>query len=220
MLKKLLVLIMAFGICSAANGYVLKVEAYDIGQSGGRLGGPISGLQEGDVLGLKIVLENNPYVFEGTPYLNYDGYYLLDMDLSLYVTGSGSLTPNTEALSSPPFEQEVVSAHSELSSFAYTTGQYGFDQITGAAITPIGPGAVDLVWDIFFHCDGEEDVTIDLTLNGLTEYGLFDEVVPDQDPYWLAATEDDLGDLVIHQVPEPMTIALLGLGGLFLHRRK
>ena len=29
-----------------------------------------------------------------------------------------------------------------------------------------------------------------------------------------------LGQVTIHQIPEPMTIALLGLGGLFLRRRK
>jgi len=34
------------------------------------------------------------------------------------------------------------------------------------------------------------------------------------------ATADRLDQLVIHQIPEPITLSLLGLGGLFLRRRK
>lgn len=51
--------------------------------------------------------------------------------------------------------------------------------------------------NILFHCDGPEDVVI-----------------------WLMDTDFNVWDKqVIHQVPEPITIALLGLGGLFLRRR-
>ena len=54
-----------------------------------------------------------------------------------------------------------------------------------------------LVDGIVFHCDGPEDVIITLYDGNL----------------------EPLDSQVIHQ-PEPMTIALLGLGGLFLRRRK
>jgi len=54
-----------------------------------------------------------------------------------------------------------------------------------------------LVDFIKFHCDGPGDVTISLVDP--------DGVVLDQQ--------------VIHQIPEPLTIALLGLGGLYLRRR-
>jgi hypothetical protein len=37
---------------------------------------------------------------------------------------------------------------------------------------------------------------------------------------WDGSTGDLLDTIIIHQVPEPATIALLGLGGLFLRRRK
>jgi hypothetical protein len=51
---------------------------------------------------------------------------------------------------------------------------------------------------IIFHCEAPGDVT--LTLTGDVS-GVFDTQV-------------------IHQIPEPMTIGLLGLGGLFLRRRR
>ena len=49
-----------------------------------------------------------------------------------------------------------------------------------------------------FHCDGTGDVVVDLLDFG---FGALDSIT-------------------IHQIPEPMTMALLGLGGLFLRRRK
>jgi len=56
-----------------------------------------------------------------------------------------------------------------------------------------------LVDEIAFHCEGEGLVTVTLV---------------DQ------TFENVLDTLAIVQVPEPMTFALLGLGGLFLRRRK
>lgn len=51
---------------------------------------------------------------------------------------------------------------------------------------------------IVFHCDGPGIVTVQLVdLNTGIEYGTF----------------------IINQIPEPMTLGLLGLGGLFLRRR-
>jgi hypothetical protein len=64
---------------------------------------------------------------------------------------------------------------------------------TGTLTSPGTHFAID------FHCKGEGDVTIAL-----------------YDLSWLVP----LQTLVIHQVPEPMTIGLLGLGGLLLRRRK
>ena len=56
-------------------------------------------------------------------------------------------------------------------------------------------------FEISFHCKAEGDVTINL-----------------YDENW---TYPVIDAITIHQViPEPMTIALLGLGGLFLRRRK
>lgn len=53
---------------------------------------------------------------------------------------------------------------------------------------------------IMFHCTGKEDVTITIADQAMGAGNVFDTQV-------------------IHQ-PEPITFALLGLGGLFLRRRK
>jgi hypothetical protein len=55
---------------------------------------------------------------------------------------------------------------------------------------------------MIFHCEGAGDVTLSLFMDRGLPGGL-----------QLMDTQ------VIHQIPEPMTMALLGLGGLFLRRR-
>ena len=64
------------------------------------------------------------------------------------------------------------------------------------------PAAIDglLVSDIIFTCEGQPDEVV-LSLLDYLDYSVYDSVT-------------------ITQVPEPMTMVLLGLGGLFLRRRK
>jgi hypothetical protein len=83
---------------------------------------------------------------------------------------------------------------------------FGMDEQTdeeGGALPSILAGAV-LMDEYMFHCDSAPgDVTIKL-------YVL--------DASWTTITLRD--SAVIHQVPEPITLTLLGLGGLFLRRRR
>ena len=87
----------------------------------------------------------------------------------------------------------------------------GYDGRFGGYLGPMtgGPIAGDTVYDEFlFHCiNGENDAVIELW-----------DLVDIGGGAW--ALNSLLDSAVIHQVPEPMTMVLLGLGGLMLRRRK
>jgi len=82
-------------------------------------------------------------------------------------------------------------------------GRWGFM----ASFIPISAGTV-LLDDFLFHCEGEGDAVIQLwaTVSG--------------EPFGPISGGTLMDQVIVHQIPEPMTMALLGLGGLFLRRRK
>ena len=82
---------------------------------------------------------------------------------------------------------------------ALDDGTYGAGYIRAYLTTPTITGVIGVWWDLELHCDATGDVTINLYNGGGSSI---------------------IDVATIHQIPEPMTIALLGLGGLFLRRRK
>ena len=73
-------------------------------------------------------------------------------------------------------------------------------------------GSYILLDNILVHCLGPGDVTLSLIAAGPVYYN--DDVGGAFSTLYAAGTV--LDSIVIHQVPEPATLALLGLGGLFL----
>jgi len=219
MMKKVLALMLVLGMTSVASAGVIDVVLDGIG-SMGHAGTSSSPLVPGESIGIKIVLRNNPY--PGFP--SYDGYLLSGMDVDLEISGPADLAVVTNAKGNP-----VLGKHPDFALFETPS-----TLIVDNAIEYIAAGAPmagipanfgedeDMIWNLYIVCTGGGPVVIDLTLHGTTQYAVDYDYV-NGGPYsgtWLSATEGDLGDLIIHQIPEPMTIALLGLGGLFLRRRR
>ena len=73
---------------------------------------------------------------------------------------------------------------------------------------PVIPAGSTLIDGILFHCEAP-DINPGDTLVQLVEVDGFTWTVTGV-----------LDEVVIHQIPEPASLALLGLGGLFLRRRK
>lgn len=75
----------------------------------------------------------------------------------------------------------------------------GYFLVAAESPEPAVPMTTGTWFTADFHCDTEGTLVI---------------VLED------AGTGNQLDSIIVHQIPEPMTIALLGLGGLLLRRRK
>ena len=207
MIKRLLVLMLVFGMASLANASVLDVVLDGEG-SLGHAGTSSDPLWEGETIGIKIVLNYNPHPTSPT----YDGYMLSTIDVDLHVSGPGSLSHTNLKTNG------IIRAASRITQlypwYNSTITATGVAHLAGSALPPI-QGPTDIVWDFLMTCTGIGPVLVDLTRAGVTEYSETGYPIN-----WIDLGASDLGDLSIHQIPEPATIALLGLGGLFLRRRR
>ena len=166
MMKKVLALILVLGMVSAASATVIDVVAVDIGQSGGRLGTSLDPLEESDIIGLSIVLQNNPY----PGYPAFDGYGTDAVGLDLEVSGPGSLgVVQTEVMVAPGQYEWVddLQHHADFGAWGQpdeiVVGN-AIEYLAGGVLEGLIIGQADLVWNLLLHCDGGGDVLVDLTL--------------------------------------------------------
>ena len=215
LMKKFLVLILVLGMASLANATVIDVLV------DGSL--PNDPLLDNDTVGLKIVLNYNPYA----GYSSYDGYALSSMNLALHADGDSSLAAG------PAGKVTGLIFSDDFDTTSYITdnigGDPGFSAIGGVAAPPVkGDGdPTTLVSNIILtaKADDSQEIVINLAIGTSgTQYAPYTDW-SGADPWpatpgWLTAVEADLGDLTLNVVPEPITMALLGLGGVVLLRRR
>ena len=124
-----------------------------------------------------------------------EGYFSLGVDPTY-----GSFTGGTSQ-----YPTETGTVYYSGNGAAYLPSTEAGDFGTIGSMQPSGSGMTGVIFDmIIFHCEAEGDAVINLysvDFGATPYYSLIDTVT-------------------IHQIPEPMTVLLLGLGGLFLRRRK
>lgn len=117
----------------------------------------------------------------------------------------------------------------EAQRFAFTGGHSQFNAVNNVedienpfnqGFTPSNSYPV-LMDELWFHCDAEGDVIIELVAFGdVTKFVDYDASGNAGATELIVPAGTVLDTLIIHQIPEPMTFGLLGLGGLFLRRRR
>jgi hypothetical protein len=225
-MKKVLILFLVLGMASLASATIIDVRVVDVGQSGGRAGTEEDPLQPSDIVGLEIVLNFNPY--PGTTYPSYDGYATAGVGVTVDIgaAGPGTLsvlqTGTKTKVDTPGFHADwELEVFSGVSANAAT--------FIGGDLNGVVTGTDDptvLFFNLLVHADEAGVVVVDLIVSDEDSqwalYSNFNQTDYSQVPLVdiELLVDDDLGDTTIHIIPEPMTIGLLGLGGLALLRRR
>jgi hypothetical protein len=189
MMKKMLVLMLVFGLASTASAMTLQISVFN----------PTTGEYNPDPVDSEITLEPSQELLLD---IHNPGVQDEDLYVALVVEpAAGSITGGVVHV--PP-------AGDSTSWFGPGARGNGFPGLQGnedgpwgsIAFVQVAGTAGIYVDDLLFHCEAPGEAVVRLL--STVDFGT-------------ARVHDTL---TIHQIPEPMTIALLGLGGLALLRRR
>lgn len=191
MMKKLIVLFIILGMVSVANAGMIDLWITSLD------GQAIDPVKEITILPSQEV--DLTMVFVGVD----QNLYSLSEDLVL--SGPGEFV----ALDGIKLDDNYSDAF--FNEIFPSAGNIGFSLVAGLN-DGAGDGA-DVAWDIIVHCLDAGTVTFDLVANSTYPAGV--TIVNPQMELFV-----EFSGATINQIPEPMTIGLLGLGGLFALRRR
>lgn len=225
-MKKLLALVLVLGLATVATA----------GDTYGDIGFMPVGPQEVDPSDI-FYIDVLAFSASGTDYLgiNSTGFLMITIDGPASFVGNEDYTyyPDFEyrpADPPPPPVSDEWCGYNQMQLMDPQTLAVGGGLPAGVSqyIVYGDPEETTMMFDhIGIHCDGPGDIIITVIPSGDDAAGIPDmyygcPVVMSDGTGWVLGR--DLapvgGSIVVHQTPEPMTVALLGLGGLALIRRR
>ncbi len=201
-MKRLLVLFVVISLANTALGGEIDIMITSLN------GTPIAPVSE-------ITVQPSDTVDLAIVWNGLTGRYLFTISTIIQKTGPGTLNLNS-TVTNPNFEPTM-----ELK--GTTGGQQWIAEVPsitigyGLGVPGITSQTQPCVSNILLHCDGTGNTIIKLLDYVNVVYGV-GSLESDFQPNWFYPTYGS--GVIIHQVPEPATLLLLGLGGLFLRRRK
>ena len=219
-MKKLLVLFVVLGFISTANAGIIDLQIR--GLNGQALTTPVKEItiNQSDAIDFAITFTGPVNPCE----------YLLGLSVTLNVSGPGTLDWSHYVPRIWVAEEEMWANGPDLASAYDASLHWRGNTGTNPNITEQGNSILEVLrtlgqksngeeqWiarNIWLQCNGKG--TVNITMTNFTEYGTRTVVIDEA----LNEVAHSFGNgIIIHSVPEPGTLLLLGLGGLFLRRKK
>ncbi len=194
-MKKLIVLLLVLGLASVANAhFIFTVDGVEQG--------PEVWIAPSEIIELDLELSADE---QSTCY---DLYYVLNNNQAeLIVDGASGSYPGL-----PPMTDIEFPTTTTYQGKYYVDDAQHVEIYQGTASGEVMPGGSVLMRELYLHCLEPTDVTLTIEVYDVTKVGPVGD-----EPIEIGTI---LHTLIIHQIPEPATMLLLGLGGLLLRRRR